>query len=182
MSDIAGKNRGKKLETNRVHSLGHRAFYFFLLRRSKLIAIVVIVVGFLWYAERWVPMEYAPFTSYAVWVAMLVTIAVIFFIAFQAFLEYRYYTYAFTDEAFIMTYGIIVQRELAAPYHQIQHVIIKRSVFERAVGVSQILIFLAGADKEESQMKIVLPAVSGRKAKLVQKELLMRMQIGRAHV
>ena len=56
MSDIAGKNRGKKLETKRVHSLGHRAFYFFLLRRSKLMAVVVIVVGLLWYAERWVPM------------------------------------------------------------------------------------------------------------------------------
>ena len=107
---------------------------------------------------------------------MLVAGAIIFLVAFRAFLEYHYYTYVFTDNAFIMTYGIIVQRELAAPYHQIQHVIIKRTMLERAVGVSQILIFLTGADKEESQMKIILPAISGRKAKLVQKELLTRMR------
>lgn len=176
MSDATVKHRDKKLKTDRVHSLGHRAFYIFLLRRSKPIVIVAIVVWAMWYAERWVPMDYAPFTSYAVFVAMLIAGATFFFIAFQAFLEYRYYTYAFTDEAFIMTYGIIVHRELAAPYHQIQHVIIKRTIFERAIGVSQILIFLAGADKEESQMKIVLPAVDSQKAKLVQKELLIRMR------
>jgi membrane protein YdbS with pleckstrin-like domain len=176
MDDTALKYRGGKLETNKVHSLGHRAFYLFLFRRIKYIAIVVIVVAFLWYAERWVPVVYMPYAIYAVKIIMLLAAAILFLIVFRAFLEYRYYTYTFTEEAFIMTYGVVIQRELAAPYHQIQHVILKRTLFERAMGVSQIIIFLAGADKEESQMKIVLPAVGSQKAKLVQKELLVRMR------
>ena len=165
-----------RLEDHKVHSLGHRAFYFFLFRRLKFIAIIVIVVGLLWYGEGWVPMEYAPFAFYGAQLATAIGIAILFLIAFRAFLEYRYYTYTFTEEAFLMTYGVIVHRELAAPYHQIQHVILKRTMSDRAVGVSQILIFLAGADQEESQMKIVLPAIGKKKAKLVQKELLVRMR------
>jgi membrane protein YdbS with pleckstrin-like domain len=165
-----------KIVAGKVRSLGHRAFYLFLLRRWKFIAIVAIVVWALWYAERWVPMDYAPFAGYAVWVAMLVGGALIFLVVFRAFLEYRYYTYAFTKDAFLMTYGVIVQKEVAAPYHQIQHVVINRTVSDRAIGVSQIVIYLAGADKEESQMKIVLPGVGKKKAKLVQGELLVRMR------
>ena len=176
MSDVIRKSRGGKLEPHQVHTLGHRAFYLFLLRRFKYIAIIVIVVGCLWYAERWVPMIYMLYAIYVVNMAIVGGGAIFLLIIFRTFLEYRYYTYTFTDEAFLMTYGVVIQRELAAPYHQIQHVIIKRTLFERAMGVSQLIIFLAGANQEESQMKIILPAVSSQKAKLVQKELLVRMR------
>jgi hypothetical protein len=42
------------------------------------------------------------------------------------------------------------------------------------VGVSQIIIYLTGAERESGHTKIVLPGVGRKKAKLVQKELLVR--------
>ena len=42
------------------------------------------------------------------------------------------------------------------------------------VGVSKIVIFMNGAEKDAAHNKIVLPAVGKTKAKLVQKELLIR--------
>jgi membrane protein YdbS with pleckstrin-like domain len=177
MNDIPRKKMKGKLENHEVHSLGHRAFYLFLFRRTKYIVIVLAVLGLIWYAAvKWVPADYSAIAFYVAQVASLAAAAILFMIVFRAYLEYRYYTYTFTDQAFLMTSGVIIQREFAAPYHQIQHVIIKRTMSDRAIGVSQILIYLAGADKEESQMKLVLPAISKKKAKLVQGELLARMQ------
>ena len=90
------------------------------------------------------------------------------------YMEYHFYTYMFTDEAFIMTSGYIMRNELAALYHQIQNVSIQRRPLDRLAGVSKIVIFMNGAEKDAAHNKIVLPAVGKTKAKLVQKELLMR--------
>ena len=94
-------------------------------------------------------------------------------------MEYHFYTYTFTDEAFIMTSGYIVRNELAALYHQIQNVNIQRGPLDRLAGVSQIVIFMNGSEHSGAHNKIVLPAVGKTKAKLVQKELLVR---ARKHV
>ena len=85
----------------------------------------------------------------------------------------------FTDEAFIMTSGYIVRNELAALYHQIQNVSIQRNPLDRLVGVSRIVIVMTGSEHDAAHNKIVLPAVGKTKAKLVQKELLIR---ARKHV
>ena len=163
MSFTVEETRYGGFDNERTHSLGHRAFYFFLSQRLKLIVVVAIVVGLLWYVLGFVPADYAVWAMYAAKIATLIGIAVLVFVVFRSFLEYRYYTYTFTDEAFIMTYGVMLRKEVAAPYHQIQNVVVQHTVLNRAMGVCQITIFLAGADKETSQMKVVLPAVSKKK-------------------
>jgi uncharacterized membrane protein YdbT with pleckstrin-like domain len=176
MSFDEGEIRYQGFDDDRRHSLGHRAFYFFLSERLKLMIAVVVVVGLMWYGMQFVPTDYAVWANYTADIATLIGVALLVSIVFRSFLEYRYYTYTFTDEAFIMTYGVMLRKEVAAPYHQIQNVVVQHTVLNRAMGVCQISIFLAGADKEASQMKVVLPAVGRKKAKLVQKELLVRMK------
>jgi len=167
------------MENHRKHSLGHRAYLLFLSKRMKLTIFLFALTAAAWYSERWVPTEYAPWVNYAT--NMLLLLAALYFLAimFYTYMEYHFYTYMFTDEAFIMTYGYIVRNELAALYHQIQNVSIQRNPLDRLVGVSRIVIVMTGSEHDAAHNKIVLPAVGKTKAKLVQKELLIR---ARKHV
>src|ERR1700677_4378192 len=97
------------IENERKHSLGRRAFILFLSRRIKF-AIFLFVLSFAaWYSERWVPALGDP--AYPIWadfivkILFLISIAYFLMVIFWTYMEYHYYTYTFTDEAFIMTYG-----------------------------------------------------------------------------
>ena len=162
------------IENHRKHSLGKRAFLLFLSKRMKLVIFFFVLTVAAWYSERWAPPYYAPFVDYGV--NLLALFSVLYFLAIilWTYMEYRVYTYTFTDEAFIMTSGYIIRTELAALYHQIQNVSIQRNPLDRLAGVSQIIIFMNGSEKDAAHNKIVLPAVGKTKAKLVQKELLIR--------
>ncbi len=163
-----------ELETHRKHSLGKRAFILFLSKRIKLVIFFFVLTAAAWYSEQWAPSYDLPFVQYAV--ELIALFSVLYFLAMLlwTWMEYRFYTYTFTDEAFIMTYGYIERNELAALYHQIQNVNIVRSPLDRMAGVSKIIILMTGSQHDPAHNKIVLPAVGKKKAKLVQQELLVR--------
>jgi membrane protein YdbS with pleckstrin-like domain len=164
----------KPLVNGKKHSLGQRAFFIFLFARIKW-AIVLFAITFgAWYVERWVPVDYAFWGSYAVELLLMISIAVFVMIFLRTYFEYRYYTYLFTEEAFIMTYGYLVRNEIATLYHHIQNVNIERSVLDRAIGVSKVIIMMTGSDRDTRRNQIVLPAVGRTRARLVQAELLQR--------
>lgn len=165
------------MENQKKHSLGRRAFILFLSRRIKFAIFLFVLSGAAWYSERWIPsanLEYAIWGDFIVKVLFMLSAAYFLLILFWTYMEYHFYTYMFTDEAFVMTYGYVMRNETAALYHQIQNVNIQRSPLDRIAGVSQIVIFMTGAEKDAGHNKIVLPAVGKTKAKLVQKELLVR--------
>jgi membrane protein YdbS with pleckstrin-like domain len=162
----------KYMDDNRKHHLGHRAFFLFFWKRlGGLVVMALVIVGW-WYVGRWLPADWLPWWGYGLEVVSLIGVAYLLIALFRTYLEYRFYSYTFTEEAFIITYGVMVRNEQAALYHQIQNVSVRRGVADRLVGVSSILIFLDG--DESGHAKIVLPAVEKKKAKLVQKELLIR--------
>jgi membrane protein YdbS with pleckstrin-like domain len=165
------------MENQQKHSLGRRAYILFLSKRIKLVIFLFVLTAAAWYSERWIPLSYAyyaPFLDYAV--NLLALLSALYFLAILlwTYMEYHFYTYMFTDEAFIMTYGYVVRNEMAALYHQIQNVSIQRGPLDRFAGVSRIVIFMTGSERDSAHNKIVLPAVGKTKAKLVQKELLVR--------
>lgn len=162
------------MENDRKHSLGNRAFLIFFFRRIKGVVLLFLVAFGAWYAERWVPQDYAAYGDYATKILFLVAAAYLLLVLFWTLMEYHFYTYTFTDEAFIMTSGYVMRTETAALYHQIQNVNIHRSPLDRLMGVSQIVIFMSGSGQTAPHNKITLPAVGKRQAKLVQKELLVR--------
>jgi len=166
------------MEEPKKHSLGQRAFLLFFFRRIKPVVIWGLIGGAVWWSEQWVP-AYATWIDYAAKLILLIAGAFLLFALAQALLEYRYYKYMFTNEAFVMTYGYIMRNEVAALYHQIQNVNIRRGPLHRLAGVSELVIFMSGSDKDAIHNKIILPALGKTKAKLVQKELLVR---ARKHV
>lgn len=161
-------------QTDKKHTLGQRAFLIFLSRRIKFSIFLFIIAFAAWYAERWVPADYFFWEDYAAKILLLIALVYFIFIFLRTYFEYRYYTYFFADEAFIMTYGYIVRNEIATLYHHIQNVNIERSVLDRLIGVSQIIIMMTGSDSDTRRNQIILPAVSNKKARLVQMELLRR--------
>jgi len=162
------------MEDHKKHSLGRRAFFLFLSKRTKAAVFLFIVTGALFWSERWVSADYVMWVDYIAKLLLLISFGWLAFVLFRTYLEYRYYTYMFTEEAFIMTYGYFVRNEVAALYHQIQNVNIYRSPGDRLAGVSKVVIFMTGNEKDSPHNKIVLPGVTKMKAKLVQKELLVR--------
>lgn len=169
------------MENDRKHSLGHRAFFLFLLKRIKFALFLFVLLGAAWYSERWIPQEHILWGNYVVNFLLLTSAAYFLMILIITYLEYRYYTYIFTEEAFLMTYGYIMRSEVVALYHQIQNVNIERRPLDRLIGVSQIIIHMSGSEKDTSHNKIVLLAVGKKRAKLVQKELLVRARKHVAH-
>ncbi len=163
------------------HRLGHRAFFLFLARRVKPVIFLGILTAAIWYGEQWLPADYLIWSDYAVKVLALVTAGYFAGILFLTYMEYRVYTYSFTDEAFLMTSGIAVRNEVAALYHQIQNVNISRSMLDRTIGVSKIIILMTGSDVNAAHNRIILPAVGKSKAQLVQKELLVRARRHAGH-
>ncbi len=162
------------MEDQKKHSLGRRAFLLFLSRRVRPVFLWIALSFAAWWSERLLPPSYAVWADYAARLLLVVASAYGILVLVQSWLEYHYYTYMFTDEAFIMTSGYIMRNEVAALYHQIQNVNIMRSPLDRLIGVSRIIIFLTGSDRDSTHNKIVLPAVGRNKARLVQKELLVR--------
>jgi membrane protein YdbS with pleckstrin-like domain len=167
------------LENHKKHSLGRRAFILFLSRRIKFAIFLFLLTWFAAYAQKWVPFDQLYLSNYIVKIMLLLSCAYLFMVLFYTYMEYRFYTYMFTEEAFIMTQGYVVRNEIGALYHQIQNVNILRGPLDRLTGVSQIVIFMTGIEKDTAHTKIILPGVGKTKAKLVQKELLQR---ARGHI
>lgn len=163
------------MEDRRVHRLGHRAFILFLSRRSKFAIFLFLLTGAVWFGTmKWLPPSYAYWGSYATELFLLISIAYLLMVLLRTYIEYHAYTYMFTRDAFVVTKGYMTRTEAATLYHQIQNVNIERSMGDRMTGVSSIVIFLAGGQHDSPHNRIVLPAVAARKAKMVQKELLVR--------
>lgn len=160
------------MENDKKHSLGQRAFWVFFFGRVLWVLIFFGIAFGAWYVERWISFDYLPYADYVTKLLFLLAGAVLFMVLFWTYMEYHFYTYTFTPEAFIMTSGYVTRIETAALYHQIQNVNIQRSPLDRIIGLSKIVIFMSGSERAHN--KITLPAVGKRKAKLVQKELLVR--------
>ena len=162
------------MDNFQIHSLGHRAFFLFLLQRVKLVFFLFALTWALWYSQRFIPADYLIWTDYVARILLLLSAAYFCLVLTKTFLEYRRYTYSFTEDAFIMTHGYVTSNEIAAVYHQIQSVNIKRAPLDRVMGVSQLVIIMTGAERDPRHSQIVLPGVGKKKSKLVQQEILSR--------
>jgi uncharacterized membrane protein YdbT with pleckstrin-like domain len=162
------------MENHKKHKLGTRSFFLFLLKRAKGVVFMFALTWGAWYCQRFAPKSFLLWTDFAVRLLFMLSCAWLVYIVARTYLEYRYYTYTFTEEAFLMTYGYLTRYEIAALYHQIQNVNIQRKISDRIIGVSQLVIVMTGIEKDGQHSQIFLPAVGRAKARLVQKELLVR--------
>ncbi len=163
-----------QFQGQRIHFFGQRAFLLILLRKMKIPLIFFCIAALATYASSFASPDVAPWIAYAGQVTLVAAIALTVLLGILAYIEYRANTYTFSNEAFVMTTGIAMRKEVAALYHQIQNVNINRSPMNRLLGVSEVIIFMTGADRDSEHSMITLPAIARHKAKMVQQELLSR--------
>lgn len=163
-----------ELVSNQKYSLGHRALILFFFHKLKWSLLLFAVGGLLWYMAQSLAADSAVWTMFAAQVTLFTAGIALIITFLVVYLEYRVYTYMFTNEAFIVTSGLIMRKEIAALYHQVQNVNIQRSPLNRLIGVSEIIILMTGSDTGPGKSEIILPAVGRGRAKLVQQEILKR--------
>ncbi len=163
-----------QMDFSKQHALGHRAYFLFLAKRIKFSIFLFALTALLWKYPPPASGEYAIWVQFSIQLLLLISIGFFALVVIRTFLEYRRYTYRFTEEGFMVNQGYFIRNEMAAVYHQIQAVNIKRTPLDRMIGVSQLIIFLAGPEQESHHTKILLPGVGKARAKLIQQELLAR--------
>jgi len=160
------------MENHIKYHLGYRAFFILLSKKIKLVLALFGVALLAWYARGWFPEDYSRWGWNTFLVALVASATYFAIILISTFWEHNLYTYTFTKDAFIVAHGWFMHEEIAALYHQIQSVNIRRNAFDRMFGVSQIVISMVG--ESQGRVQIVLPGVGIKRARMVQEELLGR--------
>ncbi len=175
---------------NEEQHLGGKAFIIFLLRRlfPVFIFILLIIVA--------IPARDAIInglstsvsaqlnsdttislvvTIFAIGLAALLFLAILFFILgfIIAILEYKTYSFTLEEFSLVMRQGILNRKEDSVPYRQIQDVNIERPLIYLVLGLSKIIFITAGHEEagEHEQTEIVLAPIDKDRAEEIREKL-----------
>ncbi|CAN5137741.1 hypothetical protein BH24ACT1_BH24ACT1_01140 [soil metagenome] len=90
-------------------------------------------------------------------------------------LGYDAWRYELTASTLELWRGVLVRRHSAIPYFRVQHIDITRSPFERALGLSQLVVRTAAASTDAR-----LPGIAESEAELLRDVILARTGTGDA--
>lgn len=90
-------------------------------------------------------------------------------------LGYDAWRFELTASTLELRRGVVVRRHSAIPYFRVQHIDITRSPFERALGLSQLVVRTAAATTDAR-----LPGIAERDAELLRDVILARTGSGDA--
>lgn len=164
------KDKEVPLDFTQSHRLGKRAFMIFLSGRLKLVLFLFLVVVLVWYEQGQLPVDYADLILKS---CILLFVFVLVLRVVRTTFEYLGHSYKFDDEFFQVTEGYITRNEIAMAYHQIQNVNIKRSIMDRSMGVSQLVVVMSGTNTK-GEVDVILPALDRHIARMIQKEIMRR--------
>lgn len=162
------------MDNYQQYRLGKKAFVIFMLRRIKFSLFLFMLAGGMLYFYNYLPLPYRSYGELAAKFMLLVAISYLLMVWFRTYLEYRNYTYGFSNEAFIVTSGFVDTNEVAAVYHQIHSVNIQRSYAERLLGISKLIILMTGNQRNPEHTQIILPGLHHKTARGIQRELLIQ--------
>lgn len=81
------------------------------------------------------------------WIGLFLFLCVISYIS--ALLQYRFYKYELGKDGFKKEFGFIQKRYTIIPYDRIQNIDIKRTLFARILGLSELYIQTAGTTSSQ---------------------------------
>jgi uncharacterized membrane protein YdbT with pleckstrin-like domain len=170
---------------NVYQNLGPKTFWFFVSERTKasmiffVIALILAVVR----VQNFVPPEMTGLLRAVSWGVFIIAI-IAFLVAFiSAKLAHKSFGFLLSEDALKIRRGVMLQEEKAIPYRQIQNIEIERTLSQRMIGLSRVVISTASHDdpntKHENESHNVLPAMDADIAVKFQTELLRRANIQR---
>lgn len=161
--------------------LGYRAFWMFLLQKSRFVLAPIALFGVITIVGQYVeiPIDLQMPLQQAQTV-LLIIFGVVFVGSFiVAGFQYAAYEFMLDEHALKMRSGILNIQIEAIPYRQMQNVDIERNILYRALGVSRIVILTAGTEDVQTgnDSQGVIPVLDKHLAMQVQEELLRRSNI-----
>ncbi len=166
--------------------LGKKTLWIFVMDRINtaviflLISVALFSIGSQPFFDKGVLAGMAGGVSIAAWIALALFVlsAVIAFVV--SWLIYVNFKFMLGDDALKISRGVFSKTEEAIPYRQIEDVDIERSLSDRMMGVSRLVILTSGREDEKDgkdESEGVLPVLDRALAEQLQAELLKRTDV-----
>ncbi len=165
--------------TNDYQYLGQKTFWYFLSERLAVpfgflvLALIVSVLR----VQSFITSDIAVYMQLASRVLFGIFIVVGLISFFIARLTYRSTAFKLGEDALVIKRGIITTEEFAIPYRQIQNIEIERSLYQRTMGISKLIILTAAEDNNDKEDEGIIPAIDKDVATNLQAELLKRSSV-----
>jgi len=170
----------------RYYPLGTRTLIVLILQRCFFIIILFIGLFVGLFFLQYVPTKYIIIALYVFLGYLMVLVLLTVFGVFLGWLEYSRYEITLTDKSLKMQRGLISVEQVGIPYRYVQDIKIERSLLDQIIGVSEIMITIAGSEQQEIHPgegsggnihRVILPAVERKIAQQIQEIVLNRAQI-----
>lgn len=157
-----------------LHPLASLLFFFSYMKYFGLPLLALgALTALLWFVPDILAIEMTNRGAQAAFLAYLFLLLAIGVYA-VAWIVSRSYKFELTADAFQKEYGVIFKHYVAIPYEQVQNVDITRSLLERLLGLSHLMVQTAGSERVAAEG--VLPGIGRAEAVRLRDELLQRME------
>jgi len=172
------------LEELGYQNFGKKAYWLFL---SKWLQVPV---GFLFIAvlssiagrTALIPVQFRPSAGMVSLACLAISVISAIVCVIASRVVFKNQQFCLAENAFKLRQGVLRSHEIAIPYRQIQNVEIERTLYQRMIGVSRIVISTAGEDDPatpEDESRAVLQDVDKDVALALQDDLLRKADVQR---
>jgi uncharacterized membrane protein YdbT with pleckstrin-like domain len=160
--------------------LGGKTLIIFILKRSAIIFLPIIILIGLIAALPYLPRDYAAYANWVILAVAIILMVIAFFILFFGWLEYIRYKIFIDPDSIKINRGIISEEQIGVPFRHIRQAAIKRSIIDQLIGISNLILTVQGEDDGDDltqELDIILPALDKNIAINIQDIVLKRAQV-----
>jgi uncharacterized membrane protein YdbT with pleckstrin-like domain len=160
--------------------LGGKTLSIFILKRSAIIFLPVILLAVIIAARSYLPINYVLYANLAIIAIVVILMIVAFFIFLFGWLEYIRYKIFIDQESIKINRGVISEEQIGIPFRRIRQAEIRRSIIDQLIGISDLTLVILGEDDgggSSKELEIILPALDKNIAIKIQDLVLERAQV-----
>ena len=171
--------------TKQYKKLGYKTLSLFILRRSLILFIIILLSLILFTFWSFIPYDYllsAQLASVGLFV-LFVILALI--IVSLGLIEYQHYKIIIDDETIKIYRGLFSEEDIGLPFRHIKQANIERSLMDQFFGVSNINLTTLGEEGGNPlthEDKLQIPALDKDMAQEIQDLILKRAEIEEINV
>ena len=165
------------MESKSYEHLGITAFWIFMLQMMSP-ALIFLLIAFLFpQLSANMPQELLRYTEPFGRFFFLIGLSTLLIGGVIGYLRYVTYKFCLADDALLIEQGILNKERVSIPYRQVQNINLNRSIIDRLLGVSHLIILTAGHDDDDPgdrnyESEGHLPLLNKHRAEQIQAELL----------
>ncbi len=169
-----------KFAPDQYYTLGPKTFWYFFSKKSAtgfVFLIIALIISVVRSYSAGGP-DVTSFLRAASWFSFVVAVMTFTTALISSRIIYKNTGFTLGEDALTLRHGVFTKEEFAIPYRQIQNIEIERTLGERFLGISKLIIQTAGHENDEEEKKDdsegIIPAVDRDIAVSLETELLKR--------